>query len=338
MKRNSVFCIEYWLNKGYNKEQAQYQISIRRPTSINYFVHKFGVSLKEAERLKSEHQSNASKQHKNKAQNRPNSLEYWTTRGYDEDQARIEISKRQARGKEFFINKYGKTEGIKRWKQRQINWQNTLKSKPKKEINFINNKKKSLNYKKLKTKFKTDNEIKEHLKQTRNMNLVLTVDEFKQVIIESLNNNPDWHYGSAEQLVKKFARIQFDILKIKNPKVFLEPFVSKLKDVVFQTSGKYHAYRKWVGTRLLRSSSEIKFFEMLNNKKIEYVIDECYPNSNFRCDFYLPKYNYFIEIAPMYHNNKKYQEKMNYKKKVFDCIILTNISEMKKFLEEIDVR
>lgn len=61
------------------------------------------------------------------------------TKGLTEDEARIALKERQTTfSPEKCIEKYGKIEGIKRWKERQIKWQNMLNSKPEEEIKRIN--------------------------------------------------------------------------------------------------------------------------------------------------------------------------------------------------------
>lgn len=68
-----------------------------------------------------------------------NQVKFWTNHGYSEEEAKKIISEKQATfSLEKCIEKYGETEGRKKWKYRQIQWQNTLKSKPKEEIERIN--------------------------------------------------------------------------------------------------------------------------------------------------------------------------------------------------------
>lgn len=67
---------------------------------------------------------------------------YWTSRGYTEEQAKMEVHKVQATtSKENYIKRHGKIIGLIRWIKRQRNWQKTLQSKPLEEILEINKKK-----------------------------------------------------------------------------------------------------------------------------------------------------------------------------------------------------
>ena len=44
----SAFSIKTWTNKGYTEEEAKYQIAIRRPNNILYYINK-GFTKEEAE-------------------------------------------------------------------------------------------------------------------------------------------------------------------------------------------------------------------------------------------------------------------------------------------------
>lgn len=65
------------------------------------------------------------------------SVEYWTSRGYTEEEAALKRKERNQFSIQFCINKYGE-EGKNIWKNRQDKWQNTLKNKPEEEIKRIN--------------------------------------------------------------------------------------------------------------------------------------------------------------------------------------------------------
>lgn len=68
-----------------------------------------------------------------------NQKEYWMKRGFSEADAIQKVSERNSVfSLEKCIQKYGKEEGYRRWKERQEKWQNTLNSKPIDEINRIN--------------------------------------------------------------------------------------------------------------------------------------------------------------------------------------------------------
>lgn len=94
----------------------------------------------------------------------------------------------------------------------------------------------------------------------------------------------------------------------------------------------------------LRSNNERKFYELLlvaGIPKEEILIDNCYPESALRYDFFIKCLGIFIEIAGM--NDDQYNEKMILKNKTFNAWIVrpleidkaaTKIIEYYNFLKE----
>jgi len=71
---------------------------------------------------------------------RTNNKQYWINKGYTEEEAIAKVRERQITfSKEKCIAKYGKTEGLKVWKERQYKWQKSLKNNN--DLDFINAKK-----------------------------------------------------------------------------------------------------------------------------------------------------------------------------------------------------
>ena len=71
-----------------------------------------------------------------------NQKEYWIKRGYSENDAIIEAKKHiNVFSLEKCIERYGVENGTKRFRERQIKWQQTLKSKPLEEQMRINHSK-----------------------------------------------------------------------------------------------------------------------------------------------------------------------------------------------------
>lgn len=69
----------------------------------------------------------------------PNQKEYWMRRGYSEEESRKKVYEHiNIFSLENCIKRYGEELGRKKFTDRQIKWQNTLKSKPIEEINRIN--------------------------------------------------------------------------------------------------------------------------------------------------------------------------------------------------------
>ena len=101
LRKRSVFCIEYWLEKGFSEEEAKQQISnIQREIS---------------------------KKQKPNKESKTTCIEYWLKKGYTEEEAKTAISKRQSTFTlKKCIEKYGVYEGTKKWEERQKKWQESL--------------------------------------------------------------------------------------------------------------------------------------------------------------------------------------------------------------------
>lgn len=144
-KRNSisVFSREFWFNKGYTVEQADFERNSRRPIRKEYWVKK-GFSEQEAiEKAKeSKNNNNLSGARASRPLNpweTDTRIEYYLERGYSSEDAKNALKERQTTftlGK--CIEKYGEEKGPEIWQVRQDKWQNTLNSKSPEEIYKIN--------------------------------------------------------------------------------------------------------------------------------------------------------------------------------------------------------
>lgn len=76
----SPFSVQFWVDKGYSEEEAKYEIAIRRPSNKLYWIHK----------------------------------------GYSEEEAKKKLYEQSTKGtnRDFYIQKYGKIEGIKKYNER----------------------------------------------------------------------------------------------------------------------------------------------------------------------------------------------------------------------------
>lgn len=103
-KEKSRYCIEYWLKRGYNEEQALNEIS--KLQSDNSLKQDFSQKCFQSPRCK----------------------EYWMIKsGMTEKEAIQQVSDYQKTfTKEKCIKKYGLEEGLKIWKNRQDKWQESL--------------------------------------------------------------------------------------------------------------------------------------------------------------------------------------------------------------------
>lgn len=71
--------------------------------------------------------------------NNPLTIDYYTSRGFTEKEAKAKLKERQSTfSLEKCIERYGEEKGRKVFEARQEKWQNTLNSKPLEEIERIN--------------------------------------------------------------------------------------------------------------------------------------------------------------------------------------------------------
>ena len=160
IKRSNPLCLNYWLNRGYNNEDALKEISkiqsynsslvknrfivskenlkkrgfsddeIKKifltPASVEFWLNK-GFSFEEAKIKVYENQSNASKHVDYNKRLLPSNIEYWTKQGFNNNEAKQKVSESQSTfSKEKCIEKYGEEEGLKRFTERQHKWQASL--------------------------------------------------------------------------------------------------------------------------------------------------------------------------------------------------------------------
>lgn len=123
-KKRSRNCKEFWIERGYNKEEA-----ILKSKEVMDEIHQ-----KTFDKFKSNPEKYASKY--------PTKIEYWLQKGYSDEEAKIKLKERQTTfSKEVCMEKYGEKEGIKIWIERQEKWINTMDSKTEEEKIEINRKK-----------------------------------------------------------------------------------------------------------------------------------------------------------------------------------------------------
>lgn len=156
-RKRSVRCIEYWLGKGLSLDDAKKEVrriqdngekqkgkiisqeqrekqskAMKKLNYLEYWIEKYGEDIgpEKFEEYKSRQKDNASKGSKSRLEKDPDTYinssirrpEYWIKQGYSEDEAKIIVAKKQSRSIDFFINKYGEVDGIKRWKDRHNKW------------------------------------------------------------------------------------------------------------------------------------------------------------------------------------------------------------------------
>lgn len=150
--QKSPYSRKFWLekinpttNKLYTIEEADFERNSRRPIRKEYWIKK-GYNDEDALQLAFETKNKNNKKGAKNMKISPNlrvaskrCIEYYTARGYSEEEAANLLAKEQTKfSKEICIEKYGEDEGIKIWQDRQDRWQETLNSKSSEEITRIN--------------------------------------------------------------------------------------------------------------------------------------------------------------------------------------------------------
>ena len=108
-KKRSRNCIEFWLNKGFTKDESEIKVK-----EVMKEIHQ-----KTSKKLKDNPEKYAYKF--------PTKVEYYLKKGFSEEEAKKEISKIQNRfSLEKCVEKHGKEDGEKVFLDRQEKWQNSI--------------------------------------------------------------------------------------------------------------------------------------------------------------------------------------------------------------------
>lgn len=153
-----------------------------------------------------------------------NQLIYWLEQGYDETTAKKKLKERQTTfSLEKCIEKFGKEDGEKRFKERQEKWQQTLNNKPIEEIQRIN-----------KAKLSADYLISSHevfLKEQLNL-----TDENIQLVLIDKTNNKKFIYDFYKD--KKIIEFHGDFWHC-NPMFYESTYLNKRKNMLAEDIWKY---------------------------------------------------------------------------------------------------
>ena len=142
----SAYSIKTWLNKGFTEEEAKYQIAIRRPNNVLYYINK-GLSKAEAEQAVKDRQSKGGQARKNMSAEEkraltPRCVEFYLAKGMSIEEATIALGDFQTMfSKSKCISKHGEEEGLRIFNARQGKWQATLNAKSDEEKDEINSRK-----------------------------------------------------------------------------------------------------------------------------------------------------------------------------------------------------
>jgi hypothetical protein len=343
-KRLSPFSKEFWINKGFSEEEAEYKRNSIRPIRKEYWLEK-GFSEEEAIQKAYDTKQSNNKKGAKKSAERPKSeirkvnrrcKEYWIERGFSEKEAVSKVSEVQSTfSLEKNIEKYGLVEGTKRWNDRQAKWQKTLQSKPENEKQRINKSKNAICIK----HFSSIDECIENLSRTRNMILFKTFEGFIDHLVNKIFvEKPHFQYMPVDHYLENYvSKIQKSIFRELYPDDCITEKISHLFEKagdIFPPQKPKQTYRQWTDDGYLRSSYEIYFYHKLKEKFPDILVtsNDNYPNSSFRFDFFINE-SVYIEICPNYDFDDKYRKKMDKKSALFGCVLLKTIEEIDDFIQ-----
>ena len=348
--RCSPFSREFWMNKGYSLEDADFKRNSMRPIRKEYWMAQ-GYSEQDAIIKALETKDSNNKKGAKKAASRPKEdirknnhrcIEYYVERGYSKTEAEQMLSDHQVWfSLDICVAKHGPIQGYQVWLDRQNKWQETLKSKSADEIKDMNKKKNAYRL----DLFETVDHAIDALNSKRGMTLVKTWEEFDQVVQYKIDSG-FFHTTESYFYDLQVPKIQKEILNMTFESFsqrYGHLFYSLPSDLKIKANWQRKTKKTMEG--YLRSSLEIYFYDMFFKNKLndlyEIQIDKRYPDSSFRFDFGLTCKNssstIYIEICPMilHTGYELYSEKMLKKQKLFNCILLATKAEVDQFIKGI---
>jgi hypothetical protein len=312
--------IDHWVNKGYSKEEAIFKVKSQRKMNIEYWINK-GYSKEEAELKRTEYQKRSNSKFLIKYKTQPefkievdskksNTLIYWTSRGYNKSDAKKMQSNRQSTfSKDICIEKYGFENGIRIWKDRQERWINSLEAS---EYDLVSGKSVSI-----------DDKIEKYdIDRLINSLTIKNREFFKGILSKS---------DSIEEFINNYMS-RFDVDELSLYRILLPIKRMKLLHSYYNTSESYimtliipkltrikssYSYISWFNNHICRSDSEYILANFLVGNDIDYIYEKRYNNSKYKCDFYLTKYDIYIEFLGMkmesYKNKLEFLNRNNIK-------------------------
>lgn len=308
----TLFNKNYWIDRGWSEEEANEKISIEQQKRGKIGAMK-SAKLKE-------------NNYEEWAKTKNVTLEFYINKGFTEDEAKLELSKRQSTfSKENCIKKHGQVIGEKIFKNRQAKWINTLSNKSEDEKKSINSKKDSNTIYFYKKKY-GDLWMSEFLSQSSYLNAHLQFIEKTiknnlnfQEFIDNIKNNNDFlftntlHWIFSSKIVQEYYNVSYDEIK----DALLKSYGNQQ---TIQRAGLYGYVRLFDG-HLFRSTGEYIIAKFLVDNSIKYEYEKNYPYQSvshpygMRYDFFLPEHKLYIEYAGLLFkkNNLKYSERLNEK-------------------------
>lgn len=310
--------IEYWLNKGYSQDEAKLQLVNFQKTSAKYAQ----IVLKEHPEYQSIHIEYWLKK----------------GYSYDEAVKKLS-ERQTTFSLQKCIERYGKDKGQKIFDERQSKWQNTLKSKPQEEIDRINKEKLCYKrfFDKRRPRDKVFWIEWKQICENSNIKFIDNIEDLKKYLIERFIKSKYAHGNNISGFLKECPLYLYKILCIK--KKIIRQWLSELKNdlnsIYKITKSKFNAYHMIAKSGdILLSKNEIMFYQKLLSNKIEhFLINKQYPNSRLKFDFKID--NRYIEIAG-FLNDVDYRSKILYKRQTFkNVFVLIDSNEYDDFIKNV---
>lgn len=270
-------------------------------------------------------------------------VEYWIEKGFSLEDAKTKVSNHQIKfSLKSCIEKYGEQNGKIIFNRRQNLWQQSLNSKT--EIDKIRiNKSKGKNIEQYIKEYGInwiDQYFKSNHKKISNVKKIYENCNSLESLCENLYKLIPW--TRIKETIRNSIIIRY-IYKIddSNEEEIIRKCFSNIIDKKNFKNGKYGKCYFYEGNTF-RSKAEFEIASFLIQKQIEFKYDRKYPfisnNKNYRYDFYLPKYDYYIEYTGLLRTDNKfdkYKKSISEKKNLIltenvQCLFSNNIELIKK--------
>jgi hypothetical protein len=284
--------LDFWINRGYDVDQARLKIA--------NIQSKFAKKFAEKRKINPNNYSGIL----------PTQIEYWEAKGLSAEDAKIEVSNRQ---KTFSLEKcirlYGKVDGLKKFNERQEKWQNSLLSS--KDVTWKTSQR-SLSFSQYEKRYgkKWISIYINHLSnKSKNTKYINDLSKIEAIMNESGSNILTYIKSLNSFDIFRFSRnpiIRY-LTKKNNFELVSEWMISN--NVSMIESAKYGT-RYYQNGKYYQSTAEFRLGEKLNELGIDFELHKRYPGTRYYSDFYVPKISTYIEYMGMQANRyekKKYE-------------------------------
>lgn len=158
----------------------------------------------------------------------------------------------------------------------------------------------------------------------------------EKYIVNLIQTDEYLKYKGIDYFINKACpQYLYKVLKYPVEKIInlIKPYIVYDAEIYKCSNSSYPSYHMVVDEGILLSLNEIIFYKKLKDKGITNIkINELYPNSNMRYDFYIN--GKYIEICGLMAKDN-YREKVIYKHDTFGSFLLTNVKEYDNFIQKV---